>query len=146
MTGKSGVELGVENVARLQSYLDGLEATGTPLPLRAGKPNMSAVALACGFDRQVLYKNPAAAVLVAEFADRHPGDAAAIESPEAKPQSDRRDSRIMQLEQHLAAARAENAGLRERLRRLQHIEDHVADTGRRIANPAFPSLGGIGKP
>lgn len=146
MTGKSGVDLGVENVARLQSYLDGLEATGTPLPLRAGKPNMSAVALACGFDRQVLYKNPAAAALVAEFAERQPGDVGAIESPEAKPQSDRRDNRIMQLEQHLAAARAENAGLRERLRRLQHIEDHVADTGRRIANPAFPSLGGIGKP
>ncbi|MBJ3784190.1 hypothetical protein [Devosia sediminis] len=146
MSGKSGVEIGVENVARLQAYLDGLAAVGEPLPMRAGKPNMSAIALACGFDRQVLYKNPAAVALIDEIVARAPArEPEADTDPEEKPRSDRRDQRIMQLEQQLAAARAENAGLRERLRRLQHIEEHVTETGRRIANPALPSFGGTGE-
>lgn len=69
MSGKSGVEIGVENVARLHAYLDGLASNGDPLPMRAGKPNMSAIALACGFDRQVLYKNPAAVALIDEIVE-----------------------------------------------------------------------------
>lgn len=143
---KSGAEIGLENVARLKAYLDGLASAGEPLPMRAGKPNMSAIALACGFDRQVLYKNPAAVALIeGVVAQMPPAETDTADGPEEKPKSDRRDSRIMQLEQQLAAARAENAGLRERLRRLQHIEDHVAETGRRIANPALPSFGGTGE-
>lgn len=143
---KSGAAIGAENVARLQLYLDGLAAAGEPLPMRAGKPNLSAISLACGFDRQVLYKNPAAAALIDHVVARAPASSAPVaDGQDEKPKSDRRDSRIMQLEQQLAAARAENAGLRERLRRLQHIEDHVADTGRRIANPVLPSFGGTGK-
>lgn len=146
MNAKSGAEIGAENVARLQTYLDGLASTGEPLPMRAGKPNMSAIALACGFDRQVLYKNPAAVALIeGVVAQMPPAETDTAEGPEEKPKSDRRDSRIMQLEQQLAAARAENAGLRERLRRLQHIENHVAETGRRIANPVLPSFGGTGE-
>lgn len=147
MSAKSGAELGAENVGRLQAYLDGLAATGEPLPMRGGKPNMSAISLACGFDRQVLYKNPSAAALIDNVVAAMPttGSEPATDQDE-KPRTDRRDSRIMQLEQQLAAARAENAGLRERLRRLQHIEDHVAETGRRIAKPFPSSFGGIGKP
>lgn len=143
---RSGADIGAENVERLRTYLAGLEATGTPLPMRNGRPNMSAIALACRFDRQVLYKNPAAAALIGEAEIRLPADTTSPpdEQNDEKPRSDRRDSRIMQLEQQLAAARAENAGLRERLRRLQHIEDHVAETGRRIANVP-PSFGGTGK-
>lgn len=147
MIGKSGPEIGAENVARLQTYLDGLAATGEALPMRAGKPNMSAIALACGFDRQVLYKNPAAVALIeGEVAKLPAAGSESASGPDEKPKSDRRDNRIMQLEQQLAAARAETAGLRERLRRLQHIENHVAETGRRIANPSLPSFGGTGKP
>jgi hypothetical protein len=113
--------------------------------MRNGRPNMSAIALACGFDRQVLYKNPAAVALIDDVVSRAPvSSAPGADDPDEKPKSDRRDSRVMQLEQQLAAARAENAGLRERLRRLQHIEDHVAETGRRIANVP-PSFGGTGK-
>lgn len=142
---RSGADIGAENVERLRSYLAGLEVTGTPLPMRNGRPNMSAIALACGFDRQVLYKNPAAVALIDDVVSRAPvSSAPGADDPDEKPKSDRRDSRVMQLEQQLAAARAENAGLRERLRRLQHIEDHVAETGRRIANVP-PSFGGTGK-
>jgi hypothetical protein len=61
---KSGSALGAENVGRLKTYLDDLKAESRPLPMRAGEPNRSAIALACGFDRQVLYKNPAAASLL----------------------------------------------------------------------------------
>lgn len=144
---KSGTEIGAENVERLKAYLDGLAGAGEPLPMRAGRPNMSAIALACGFDRQVLYKNPAAVALIDAVVARTPPSVVDVaDDPDEKPKTDRRDNRIMQLEQQLAAARAENAGLRDRLRRLQHVEDHVVETGRRVAHPSFPSLGGKGKP
>ena len=64
MTDRSGVQIGADNVARLGAYLDRLAAAGERFPTRNGRPNLSAVALACGFDRQVLYKNPAAKALV----------------------------------------------------------------------------------
>lgn len=148
MTARSGADLGAENVARLQTYLDGLAAKGDMLPMRAGRPNFSAVAIACGFDRQVLYKNPGASALLECYVADHVGSCdpeQAVEEPDAKPKSDRRDKRIQQLEQQLAAARAECVGLREKLRRLQHIEDHMVETGRRIIS--LPSsLGEIGKP
>jgi hypothetical protein len=135
---KSGARIGAENVARLKEYLDRLAAAGEPFPTRGGRPNLSAVAVACGFDRQVLYKNPAAKALV---------DAAVAElglaSPSAgegdgddvkpEPRVDRRDRRIMQLEQQNASLRAENQSLRERLLRLEQVEEIMVQTGRRVA-------------
>ena len=52
---KSGSAIGAENVDRLEQYLAALAREGRKLPERAGRPNLSAIALACGFDRQVLY-------------------------------------------------------------------------------------------
>jgi hypothetical protein len=136
VTDRSGVQIGADNVARLGAYLDRLAAAGERFPTRNGRPNLSAVALACGFDRQVLYKNPAAKALVdkalrdlgcAEDAD----SSAAGETP--VPRSDRRDRRIMQLEQQNASLRAENQALRERLRRLETVEEIMVLTGRRAA-------------
>jgi hypothetical protein len=130
---KSGSALGAENVERLKKYLEALEREGRPLPMRGGEPNRSAIALACGFDRQVLYKNPAAKALLDAAVEKL--DTAPAEEDEPKPEtkSDRRDRRILSLEQQNAALRAENAGLREKLRRLEQVEDIMVSTGRRVS-------------
>ena len=54
----SGAEIGRKNAAALKEYLRGLKAQSGQLPARGGKVNVTAVALACGFDRGVLYQNP----------------------------------------------------------------------------------------
>jgi hypothetical protein len=128
---KSGSALGAENVAQLRKYLEALKAEGRPLPMRAGDLNLSAIALACGFDRQVLYKNPGAVALLDEA--RAPSAAGGEEDPKPVPRTDRRDRRIMSLEQENASLRAENSGLREKLRRLQQVEDIMVGTGRRVS-------------
>ncbi|WP_127752628.1 hypothetical protein [Devosia sp. 1566] len=151
MNALSGADIGANNASRLAEYLSGLETAGIGLPVRGGKPNMSAIAIACSFDRQVLYKNPAAASLLEDFIARHPiagSGTDVVVDREDKPTADKRDNRIRQLEQQLAAARAEVSGLREQLRRYRHIEEHVISTGRGVRAPFLsgPSLGEIGKP
>lgn len=129
---KSGSEIGAENVERLQRYLESLRQEGRKLPERGGKANFSAIALACGFDRQVLYKNPAAKRLLDDALQQLGlAEAAGDEKPIAK--SDRRDQRILTLEQQNASLRAENAGLREKLRQLEQVEDIMVETGRRVS-------------
>jgi hypothetical protein len=130
---KSGGALGAENVERLKTYLIALEREGRPLPMRAGEPNRSAIALACGFDRQVLYKNPAAKTLLAAAVEKLDTGVAQDDEAKPEPKSDRRDRRILSLEQQNAALRAENAGLREKLRRLEQVEDIMVTTGRRVS-------------
>ena len=49
------------------------------------------------------------------------------------PRADRRDRRIMQLEQQNASLRAEKQALRERLRRLEAVEEIMVHAGRRAA-------------
>lgn len=141
----SGAAAGAENVARLRRYLEALAEQAQPLPQRNGRVNVSAIALACGFDRQVLYKNPGAKALLASavtdlgLAGENVGGA----DPEhAAP--DQRDRRIQRLEQENAALRAEAAGLREKLRRLEHVEEHMSETGRYVTR-LFPSLGETGE-
>jgi len=145
----SGAAAGAENVRRLKLYLDDLLKNGLPLPERQGRVNISAVALACGFDRQVLYKNPAAKVMLAQAEaelglDRSDGDNQDEDEKPAVRTPDQRDRRIHKLEQENAALRAEAAGLRERLRRLRHVEEHMTQTGRWVG-PLLQSLGETGK-
>ena len=134
MTGASGREIGERNVASLRAYLDRLQAAGEPLPERNGKPNLSAIAIACGFDRQTLYKTPTATALLEEAGGRL-GTAPPVDDKsdelDAKPKADRRDRRILQLEQHNAALRAEVRGLREQLARYRHVEEAMI-TGRGV--------------
>lgn len=145
----SGAAAGAENVRRLRSYLDDLAEKGLPLPERQGRVNISAVAIACGFDRQVLYKNPAAKEMLAQAEaklglDHGDGDDQDEEDKPAVRTPDPRDRRIHKLEQENAALRAEAAGLRERLRRLRHVEEHMTETGRWVG-PLLQSLGETGK-
>lgn len=130
-TPASGAVIGAENATRVRAYLDGLAAKGQPLPAREGKLNVSAVAVAAGVDRQVLYKNPAAKAAIEEAASR-----LGLDAIEARPEAavrDQRDQRIQRLEQENAALRAEAIELRRRVRQLQHVEDMMIETGRRVA-------------
>jgi hypothetical protein len=130
---KSGAALGAANVDRLKDHLDALAREGRGLPMRGGEINRSAIALACGFDRQVLYKNPAAKALLDAAVERLDTGDAKEDEPKPEVKSDRRDRRIMTLEQQNAALRAENAGLREKLRRLDHVENIMMTTGRQVS-------------
>ncbi|MDT7953871.1 MAG: DUF6262 family protein [Acetobacteraceae bacterium] len=139
---RSGPQKGADNVERLRAYLAGLGGEGRALPERGGKVNVSAVALACGFDRNVLYTNPAAKALLEGALSTLglAGPERAEAAPPAASGPDPRDRRINQLEQANASLKAENGalraernGLRERLRRLEHIEAHMVETGRRVA-------------
>jgi hypothetical protein len=136
-TRKSGFQVGAEYVERLKRYLADVATEGRPLPARGGKPNASAIALACGFDRQVLYKNPAAKELfdkaVRELGVERAADHGKLDDEKPVTHSDPRDQRILKLEQENAALRAERADLRARLRRLEHIEELMVETGRRVA-------------
>jgi hypothetical protein len=130
---KSGSAIGADNVERLKNYLEALEREGRQVPMRGGEVNRSAIALACGFDRQVLYKNPAAKALLDAAVETLDTAGAKDDEQKPEPKSDRRDRRILSLEQQNAALRAENAGLREKLRRLEQVEDIMVTTGRRVS-------------
>ena len=93
------------------------------------------MALACGYDRQVFYKNPVVKRMLEEAVAAFPAtEAAEADKTDEEPERrlDRRDQRIMQLEQQNASLRAENLALRDKLRQLQHVEDILVETGRRV--------------
>lgn len=138
MTGKSSLEMAREYEARLQHYL----AHATALPSRGGKLNVSAVASACGFDRQVLYKNKTARAMIERAVrdkglmgiEDSTGDGAGAASseamvPMAKLRAEQR--RVTLLEKRLSEMIARNAALRARLHRHAMVEDDLIAAGRR---------------
>lgn len=146
---KSGQQIGQENTDRLKAYLDSLRLAGLTVPQRKGRPNLSAIAAACGFDRQVLYHNPGATTLLSEAVKHDQADKTATPGLECPGQSleerlaarlQSRERRIAEVEGKLLAAHAEIEHLRkqvlqleERNARLRHFEAHVLETGRRIS-------------
>ena len=67
MSRLSGPERGEQNLAKVRSYLAGLQAAGQSLPLEDGRPNISAIAEAAGVLRNVFYTNSGVRKLLAEF-------------------------------------------------------------------------------
>mgnify|MGYP006427637049 CR=1 FL=1 len=131
--GKSGRDLGQENVERLQRYLEALRETGEGLPSRAGKANMTAIALAAGLKREVFYQNPQCRHLVeAAVAELGLRGIEARGTSEEDPRAAQLERRLTSLEQRNAALVAENHELRRRLKQLEHIEEHIVSTGRRV--------------
>lgn len=132
MAEKSGQEKGAENVAAVRRYIAALRKDGLGLPARNGKVSASALALAVGIDRQSLYKNPGCRSML-EAAALELG-LAPMESREAgvPTKDDAKDRRIQTLEARNAALQAEVEGLRQKLRRFAHIEEHMIETGRRV--------------
>ncbi|MDX8449862.1 DUF6262 family protein [Mesorhizobium sp. VK25A] len=132
-----GVQQGEENVRRLRAYLKGLETAQRCLPSRDGRPNLSAIADACGFDRGVFYANQTAKLLLDE-AYRNLGlEEATVAAPTAFDQARlreetkaRADVRSKALEEEVLRLRAENAKLREENERFRALRRLLADTGR----------------
>jgi hypothetical protein len=57
----------VEPIERLRAYLENLSAAGGQIPLWGGKPKLLAIAISCGIDRNLFYKNPEARLIVNRF-------------------------------------------------------------------------------
>ncbi|HLL14268.1 MAG TPA: hypothetical protein VK388_04250 [Pyrinomonadaceae bacterium] len=138
---KSGQQVGAENAERLRAYISELRTKGALIPARNGKPDKSAIAIACGFNRQTLYNNPEAVALLEKAAIEIGLDngtpLADGKALHLQQQMDLRDRRIQRLEQALATRNAENSALRqenkelkEQLRQYKTLEEAISTNGR----------------
>ena len=134
----SGRERGEENLAKVRSYLAGLKTAGQSLPFDGGRPNITAIAEACGVLRNVFYSNAGVKRILAEFIGGSGGLKQRSDIARTERQLEIKDRRILQLEQQLASVKAEAEELRKQLAtaeqklvRYQLIED-VLQTGRRV--------------
>lgn len=114
----SGQQKGAENVAKLKAYLDDVDV----VPARAGKANVSAIAEACGFDRGVLYQNPAAKEALDEAVASK--GLMGVEARAEKGDQEKLvlENKITSLESKNAALFAECIELRRRVKQLHHVE------------------------
>jgi len=136
----SGPERGEENLAKVRKYLTGLRAAGQLLPRKDGRLNITAMAKAAGVLRNVFYTNSGVKKLLAECtSDTVPAAAGPLALLRAQQQADTKSRRILQLEQQLAAVKAENEELRgqlaaaeRELARCAFIEEHVIKAGKRV--------------
>jgi TolA-binding protein len=130
MVSRSGQQLGAENASAIERYLDALKTDGKGLPSRNGKVSISAVALAAGVATQNVYKNPKCRDLLEQAAQELGLSPIGREEGQAK--DDPRDRRIQSLEARIASLQAEVEGLRSKLRKVAHVEQHMVETGRRV--------------
>lgn len=119
-------QISEENFLRLEAYIERMQDAGLKLPSRGGKVNKTAVATACGFNRETFTQNK-------RFDQRLDKAVVALglEGPTALelPRRDGADkARINMLEQQLAALRGENYELRRKLASYEH----ATLTGRRV--------------
>jgi hypothetical protein len=135
----SGRERGEQNLAKVRRYLAGLNASGQPLPLQDGKPNITAIAEASGVLRNVFYTNAGVKRLLAELIGVDASTKLPARPDAAERQLDIKNRRILQLEQQLASVKAEAEELRKRLAaaeqklaRYRVIEEEVLHAGRRV--------------
>jgi hypothetical protein len=141
---KSGQQIGAENAEKLRNYLEVLKSKGVRLPSRDGKVDKSAIAIACGFNRQTLYNNPDAVALLEQAVhdiglEDGKTQLAGGKIEHVQRRLDQRDRRIQQLEEKLTAKEAENAelrkekrGLKEKLRQYEVFEEIMTTNGRRF--------------
>lgn len=146
--GMSGQQLAQLNVAAAHAYVAGLRERDGQIPLRAGRPNWTAIALACGFGRGVFYDNAEARAVI-ERAINHEILTPELSGEPATPtegraahlqkQLEKAESQKHRLEEHSAVIAAENAALRqenkklrERLRQLSVFEEVMSSSGKRF--------------
>jgi len=122
---KSNREIAEENLAKLRAWLDAADV----IPERGGNANISAIALAAGVDRQVLYRDEAQAAIHAAVEKKGLGMPEQQRGPGGDTIPMWATQRIKDLEEQLALTRAEVRDLRERLRRYEHLEQHMTATG-----------------
>jgi hypothetical protein len=129
----SGRDIGDAHVEALQTYLSKLRGANVALPHRGGKVHLTAVAKACGFNREVLYQNPRCKALLAEAAANLGLTALETRADvDSKPETAALERRITQLERHNASLYAEVHELRRQLRQFQAIEAVLTESGRRV--------------
>ena len=124
-TGKSNQQVGAESLERLRTWLD----AATVIPDRNGKANVSAIAVAAGLDRQVLYRPEAQTMIREAVAAKGLGMPEQQRGPGGDALPAWATQRIKDLEEQLAVAKAEAHDLRARLRRYDHLEQHLTATG-----------------
>lgn len=148
----SGKQLAEENVRRLQQWADAPRQPEDWAPfIKNGQLNRSAVAGACGFGRSVFAQNPTAKAVIAEIerrlttagilspppteGKRSPADGLPPEQPAAIVSVDenirRLEREVKRRDERIATMLAEISGLRDRIRRLEHVE-MVIQSGRRV--------------
>lgn len=114
------------NYAKLETYIERLRAAGLKLPSRGGKVNKTAVATACGFNRETFDQNDRFEKRLIKAVED-----LGLEAPKST-ETPTRDSgdkaRITALEQQLASLRSENLELRHKVARYEHL----TLTGRRV--------------
>jgi hypothetical protein len=93
-----------ENYRRLEEYIERLRDAGLKLPSRAGKVNKTAVATACGFNRETFTQNKRFEKVLDEAVAELGLDIPA-KAPDAVPKDSRDKSRILRLEQQLAGSK-----------------------------------------
>lgn len=112
---------------RLEEYIQRLREAELKLPSRGGKVNKTAVATACGFNREIFAQNKRFETVIND-AVKQLGLEVVAKAPETDPRNKRDKARILVLEQALAALRSENYELRRKLARYEH----ATTTGRRV--------------
>ncbi|MBB4585578.1 hypothetical protein GGE50_001444 [Rhizobium leguminosarum] len=119
-------QISEENYAKLETYIERLQAAGLKLPSRGGKVNKTAVATACGFNRETFDQNDRfkdRLMLAVKDLGLEPQKA-----PDQPPRDGGDKARVTILEQQLASLRGENYELRRKLARYEHS----TVTGRRV--------------
>lgn len=146
--GLNGRDAAAVNVSRFEAWIAERDSANDWTDYTRGdKLNRSEVATECGFALSVLRQNPAVKSALDALESRlrdqgilkasAPGETAKTNDP-ATLATDRRimsaksqaDQRVKALEEQNAALRAENRELRDRLRQLEHVDAHLAATGR----------------
>lgn len=121
-------QISEENYHRLEEYIIRLKEAGLKLPSRAGRVNKTAVATACGFNRETFAQNKRFERLLEEAVADLGLDIPETTKPEVVSRDRGDKSKITALEQQLAALRSENYELRRKLARYEH----ATATGRRV--------------
>lgn len=120
----SNKQIGDRHIERLSEWLNAAER----IPDRNGAANISAIAVATGLDRQVLYRDDAKALIAAAVAQKGLGMPAQerVRTDEV-PQWAK--EKMHEMEQRLAALYAELGEARRKLGRYEHLERHMTATG-----------------
>lgn len=123
--------IGADHLKALGNYLSGLQEAGKGLPSHGGKVNASAVATACGFNREVLYQNQQCQMLLNSAAESL--GLRGVEARETVADADKvkLERRLTHLEQQNSALVAEVYELRRKLASYGHIEE-MLEAGKRV--------------
>lgn len=118
----SAVEKGRINKAKYLEYVNRLEETGSKFPLNNfGEVNLTAIASACGFNRQVFATNKSMKQQLKEDILRIGTDITPGEEKESRLQkkADKKSKEASRLQSELDARTAENESLRSQISELQ---------------------------